>query len=265
MDILFTPTKYYTTPEGGTYIRGAIPGTPNNHDMSNAITYNAGENFPGEPQKGDIYQYGDYEYVYGYYLEETGYGYNSAPSGIDYDVNNTSISNLLITNNPDEQLYQYDTQFIIIGPSYDVRWISAEGHFEDSEGYGVAIKSFAYDPQKTYYVDILSVINGGNVINMSGTFAASNYDVSALEDKMIIPETIKYMNYIWIDGFDFNINNNEILRINSEVVSRIENVYWNYMQIIEVPADSLTYDTFMAAKANGEISETVTITTFVKE
>ena len=53
-------------PEGGIYIKGAIPGEVNNHDMTNAITYTEGQAFPEPAEVGDIYRYGDYEYVYGY-------------------------------------------------------------------------------------------------------------------------------------------------------------------------------------------------------
>ena len=208
-------------PEGGIYIRGAVINqeterwdiTINNHDLTNATIYNAGESFPGEPQKGDIYRYGDFEYIYGYYATDVDVA-NMIAEGVSYNSNNILSSGLMLTNeNYDEPVA--DFIFGREGSYVNVFWNSAEGVYDDTEGWGVAI--FNYDFERYIYGDILCQINGGNVINMSGTFADTvNFR------GITIPETVKYMDYMlfasWFNtDFKIVIDSKNIISANDNI------------------------------------------------
>ena len=68
-------------PEGGTYIVGREFNSEEwCYDYTNATTYNAGDKFP-VIQKGDVYLFGNYEYCYGYNIDDEIGIYNGSTEG----------------------------------------------------------------------------------------------------------------------------------------------------------------------------------------
>ena len=148
-------------PEGGEYIRGFVPiadgwGTDSCTNCTdwcscNTEVFVSGDNFPTDVRIGDVYFYGDYAYMFGFF-----YDGQSCP-------------------------------FTLTSPNSS-NYISAVVNFDNNtEGWEVAISNTsAYGGKKYAQGDILESINNVNVTNMGNTFSYCTY----METFPKIPKTI---------------------------------------------------------------------------
>ena len=246
-------------PEGGTYIRGAVIGNGdsfNGHDMTNVTTYSAGDDFPVEPLVGDIYTYGDFQYIYGYF---------NVPEGIEPSTIEQNATGVSYNNNDTYVMPIFEVTKMNLNYA-NKKWVPAENYYEDAEGWGVAYNTTSSANRISSYESLLMTINGKNVINLSGTFSDSHIDAELI---ITIPETVKYMDYAF---YNCSINYQTKVIINSENITKSNDIFYtlhakynlNTMPVtIEVPIGSTTYNTL----SNITLSNyhEVTLTTFVKE